>query len=104
MSVVTVEEAPPLVESQTSQITNTFEAQKAQDLPIGNGFDSLALLVPGVASTEGAGFGNSNGARLSVNGQRCAAPVLAHRNCRGGALFEVQQVAAGQHRFQIGIS
>ena len=35
--VVTVEEAPPLVESQTSQITNTFEAQKTQDLPIGNG-------------------------------------------------------------------
>src|SRR6266849_5869393 len=71
--VVTVEEATPLVESQTSQITNTFEAVKAQDLPIGNGFDSLALLVPGVASTEGAGFGNSNGARLSVNGQRSRA-------------------------------
>lgn len=68
--VVTVEEAPPLVESQTSQITNTFEAKKAQDLPIGNGFDSLALFVPGVASTEGAGFGNSNGARFSINGQR----------------------------------
>src|SRR5260370_23300464 len=65
--VVTVEEAPPLVESQTSQITNTFEAVKAQDLPIGNGFDALALLLPGVASTEGAGFGNSNGSRFSIN-------------------------------------
>ncbi|HTD25100.1 MAG TPA: TonB-dependent receptor [Terriglobales bacterium] len=71
--VVTVEEATPLVESQTSQITNTFEARKTQDLPIGNGFDQLALLVPGVASTEGAGFGNSNGARLSINGQRSRA-------------------------------
>src|SRR5713101_2079731 len=71
--VVTVEEATPLVESQTSQITNTFEAIKTQDLPIGNGFDQLALLVPGVASTEGAGFGNSNGARLSINGQRSRA-------------------------------
>jgi outer membrane receptor protein involved in Fe transport len=71
--VVTVEEAQPLVESQTSQITNTFEAVKAQDLPIGNGFDSLALLVPGVASTEGAGFGNNNGARFSINGQRSRA-------------------------------
>src|SRR5581483_5443208 len=60
--VVTVEEAQPLVESQTSQITNTFESVKAQDLPIGSGLDSLALLVPGVASTEGAGFGNNNGA------------------------------------------
>src|SRR5437762_3133318 len=69
-AVVTVEQTPPLVESQTSQITNTFEAIKTQDLPIGNGFDSLALLVPGVASTEGAGFGNSNGARFSINGQR----------------------------------
>lgn len=71
--VVTVEEGTPLVESQTSQITNTFEAVKAQDLPIGNGFDSLALLVPGVASTEGAGFGNNNGARFSINGQRSRA-------------------------------
>src|SRR5579864_2892869 len=71
--VVTVEGAQPLVESQTSQITNTFEAVKTQDLPIGNGFDSLALLVPGVASTEGAGFGNSNGARFSINGQRSRA-------------------------------
>ncbi|HZR29909.1 MAG TPA: TonB-dependent receptor [Terriglobales bacterium] len=71
--VVTVEEAQPLVESQTSQITNTFESVKAQDLPIGSGLDSLALLVPGVASTEGAGFGNNNGARLSINGQRSRA-------------------------------
>jgi len=71
--VVTVEEAQPLVESQTSQITNTFEARKTEDLPIGNGFDQLALLVPGVSSTEGAGFGNSNGARFSINGQRSRA-------------------------------
>lgn len=71
--VVTVEEATPLVESQTSQITNTFEARKTQDLPIGNGFDQLALLVPGVSSAEGAGFGNSNGARISVNGMRSRA-------------------------------
>ena len=68
--VITVEAAAPLVDSSTVQLSQSFDAKKAQDLPIGNTFDSLALFVPGVASAGDADFSNSNGAELSVNGQR----------------------------------
>ena len=68
--VLTVEAAAPLVDSSTVQLSQSFDAKKAQDLPIGNTFDSLALFVPGVASAGDADFSNSNGAELSVNGQR----------------------------------
>lgn len=67
---VTVEGTAPLVESTTQEITNTFEAKKAQELPVGNALDSLALFVPGVATAGDASFSNNNGAELAVNGQR----------------------------------
>ena len=41
-----------------------------QNLPTGGGFDELALLVPGVVSTRGDNFSNTNGAGISSNGQR----------------------------------
>jgi outer membrane receptor protein involved in Fe transport len=66
---VTVEGAAPLVESSTVQIQDTFTSKQTADLPIGNGFDQLALFVPGVTSLGGQ-FSNTNGAELSVNGQR----------------------------------
>lgn len=71
-TVVNVEAAAPLIESTTSQVTNTFATQQITDLPIvgGNGFDSLALLAPGVVNTHSNTFSNSNGVGLSVNGQR----------------------------------
>ncbi|HSA91728.1 MAG TPA: TonB-dependent receptor, partial [Terriglobales bacterium] len=68
--VINVEGAAPLVESTTSAITNTFDNKKITTLPTGINFDNLALYAPGVAAGGAAGRGNSNGAQLSVNGQR----------------------------------
>jgi outer membrane receptor protein involved in Fe transport len=67
---VTVEGTAPLIEANTQQITNTFDAQKAQELPVGNTLDSLALFAPGVATAGDASFSNNNGAEIAVNGQR----------------------------------
>jgi len=60
----------PLLETQTQQITATFDSQQARDLPVGNTLDSLALFVPGIATAGDASFSNNNGAEISVNGQR----------------------------------
>lgn len=68
--VVNVESTPPLVETSTTQISTSFAAKAVADLPIGNGFDLLALFVPGIVPAGSAGFSNSNGADISSNGQR----------------------------------
>jgi outer membrane receptor protein involved in Fe transport len=60
-----------LIQKEQSQVSNRFESRKVSELPIGlagGGIDQLALLAPGVST--GLGFSNSNGAELSVNGQR----------------------------------
>jgi outer membrane receptor protein involved in Fe transport len=67
---LTVEGTAPLIEGGTQQITANFEARKAQDLPVGNTLDSLALFVPGIATAGDVSFSNNNGAEISVNGQR----------------------------------
>jgi len=67
---LTVEGTAPLVESTTQQISESFSARKAQDLPVGNTLDSLALFVPGIATAGDASFSNNNGAEIAVNGQR----------------------------------
>ena len=67
---VTVEATVPLVETSTAQMSTTFENKQITDLPIGSAFDSLVLLIPGAASTGDAGFSNTNGAGISMNGQR----------------------------------
>ena len=67
---VTVQSAPPLVESTTDQISETFSSEKVSSLPVGNSFDSLALFIPGVATAGDASFSNNNGAEISVNGER----------------------------------
>jgi hypothetical protein len=71
--VVNVEGTAPLIETTSSQITKSFESRQVAELPLNGGgtaFDSLALLVPGVTNAQDAGFSNTNGADLSVNGQR----------------------------------
>ncbi len=68
--VINVESTPPLVEASTTQISSTFSNREAIDLPIGIGFDALALYVPGVASAGDNGFSNTNGADITANGQR----------------------------------
>jgi outer membrane receptor protein involved in Fe transport len=60
----------PLVQTDTMQIGQAFETKKIADLPIGNGFDFVALLTPGVAPAGDAAFSNNNGADISSNGQR----------------------------------
>lgn len=67
---VTVQAATALLQTDTVQITQTFDTQKTADLPIGNGFDIVALLTPGVAPSGGNEFTNSNGAEFSTNGIR----------------------------------
>ena len=60
------------LQTEQSQISTTFEARKVQDLPsngAGGGLDTLALLSPGVIANRTGGT-NTNGAGLSVNGNR----------------------------------
>jgi len=62
------------IQTETSQITASFETRKVQDLPsnaAGSGIDTIALLAPGVV--PGFGNVNSDGTTLSVNGNRARA-------------------------------
>ncbi len=68
--VVEVQGSAPLIETQTSQLSMTFDSKKVSDLPLGRGMDQLALYLPGVATAGGAGRGNNNGSLFSANGQR----------------------------------
>lgn len=61
-----------LLETTDSQVTTTFDSKSMQSLPLNNGFDTLAEIIPGVVSTGGLSgddFSNSNGDNYSVNGQ-----------------------------------
>jgi outer membrane receptor protein involved in Fe transport len=68
--VVEVTGAAPLIETQTSQLSMTFDSKKVTDLPIGRGIDQLTLFLPGVSTAGSVGRGNNNGALFSANGQR----------------------------------
>lgn len=65
--------AATLLETTDSQVTTTFDAQAVQNLPLNNGFDTVAEVIPGVVSTGGRTYGddfsNTNGDNFSVNGQ-----------------------------------
>ena len=69
-SVVTVEGAAAILQPDSVQISQEFDTVKTANLPIGNGFDIVALLVPGVAPAGGNTFTNTNGAEFSSNGVR----------------------------------
>jgi len=61
-----------VISRDQSQISTTIDPRRVQDLPsngAGNGLDTLALLAPGVVVNR-AGGTNTNGAGLSVNGNR----------------------------------
>lgn len=61
-----------VINRDQSQISTSFEARKVSDLPsngAGGGIDTLALLSPGVVANRVGGT-NTNGAGLSVNGNR----------------------------------
>ncbi len=67
---VTVEGTAPLLETTQSQVSTTFSSQELESLPLGNGFDTVALLVPGTVQTHDNNFSNTNGEGFSSNGQR----------------------------------
>jgi outer membrane receptor protein involved in Fe transport len=67
---VTVDGTAPLVESTTDQLSQTFTTQEVANVPLGNTYDSFVLFTPGVATVGSGGFENTNGAALSINGQR----------------------------------
>ncbi len=60
----------PLLQTTESQVSTTFSAQQTEDLPLNGGLDNIVLLTPGVAAGHDAGFSNSNGNTLSINGNR----------------------------------
>ncbi len=65
-----MEASTVLLQPDTVLISQEFDSQKTEDLPIGNGFDIVALLTPGVAPSGGNLFTNTNGAEFSTNGVR----------------------------------
>lgn len=73
-ATIEVTAAPPLIESTTAQVTNTFTDQTVQTFSgIGEnqGLDFLALQLPGVNSTRDLNtLTNNNGPGFSVNGLR----------------------------------
>ena len=72
-ATVEVTAAPPLIESTTPQITNTFQGEALQTfsgVAENQGLDFLALQLPGVVNSRDANFSNTNGPGFSVNGLR----------------------------------
>jgi Carboxypeptidase regulatory-like domain len=67
---VIVQGATALLQPESVQVSQNFDTQKTANLPIGNGFDVVALLTPGVAPSGGNIFTNNNGAEFSTNGTR----------------------------------
>jgi hypothetical protein len=69
---VVVQEAPPLIDSSTSQLESTFKADQAVNQPMAGNFINdtgvlnLSLLAPGVTQSGGMGYGEGP----SVGGQR----------------------------------
>ena len=61
--------AAALLETSDSQVTTTLDSQAVQGIPLNNGFDTATEIIPGVVSTHGANFSNTNGDNFSVNGQ-----------------------------------
>ncbi|HTV15111.1 MAG TPA: carboxypeptidase regulatory-like domain-containing protein [Acidobacteriaceae bacterium] len=62
----------PLISTTESQVSSTIDSQQLTTLPFGGGFDTAALLTPGVVITHGDSFSNNNGAYggFSSQGER----------------------------------
>jgi len=72
--IVEVTAAPPLIDTNTPQVTNTFSGTTLSTfagVQENQGLDNLALFVPGVVASRDNGFSNTNGGNgFSVNGLR----------------------------------
>ena len=62
----------PLLTTTQAQAATTIDAQQITSLPLGNAFDTVALLTPGVVITHDNSFSNNNGAYggFSSQGER----------------------------------
>jgi len=71
-TLVEVSAAAPLLEATEAQITNAMSGSVVAELPLlGNeGYDNLALLLPGVNNSRGDNFANYNGAAFTSDGIR----------------------------------
>jgi len=58
-----------LLNPSDSQVTTTFQSSSIETMPLNNGFDTITEVIPGVVSTHGDNFSNTNGDNFSVNGQ-----------------------------------
>jgi carboxypeptidase family protein len=53
--------AAALLETTDSQVTTTFNTETMANLPLNNGFDTVAELIPGVVGVGADNFSNSSG-------------------------------------------
>lgn len=62
----------PLLSTEESELSVTLDSEAISNLPFGGGFDTVALLQPGVAITHDNSFSNNNGAYggFSSQGER----------------------------------
>jgi len=62
----------PLLSTEESELSVTLDSEAIENLPFGGGFDTVALLQPGVAITHDNSFSNYNGAYggFSSQGER----------------------------------
>jgi hypothetical protein len=62
--------AAELMNTETAQGETVFSTEQLSSLPVDGGFDSTALLVPGVVATHADNMANTNGVGFSANGER----------------------------------
>ena len=58
-----------LLQTTDSQVTTTFNTRTVANLPLNSGPDTVAQVIPGVASVHRDAFSNQNGDGYTVNGQ-----------------------------------
>lgn len=62
--------ASELINTESSQVETTIEAEQVSSAPVTGAMDNLALASPGVVNTHMDSNSNTNGENFSVNGQR----------------------------------
>jgi hypothetical protein len=62
--------AAELINTESSQVETTIEAEQVSSAPVTGALDNLALVSPGVVNTHADANSNTNGINFSVNGQR----------------------------------
>ena len=70
-TTITVEAAPPVLDTQTGAVGTTIERQKVVQLPLnGRNFLQLTLFTPGVAPGTSGSENSTRGGGINVNGLR----------------------------------